>query len=194
MTVAALVLAAGASRRLGEPKQLVSIDGVPLVRRIVERAMAACDAVCVVLGARPERVAGALVGLDVALTFCPLWFEGMGASLRTGVAWARAAGHDAVMVLTCDQPRLTVEHARSLVDHHHSHARATVASRYADTLGVPAVFGSAQFDALLALEGDRGARALLRSGGNVIAVDWADGAFDIDTPADIARLFGHSAG
>lgn len=188
MSVAALVLAAGASRRFGQPKQLVSVDGMPLVRCIAERARAACPDVCVVLGSCSDRVALALSGLDVALVYATDWFAGMGASLRAGVAWAEAASHDSVIILTCDQPRLTSAHVAALVSAHEAHAGALVASRYADTLGVPAVFGRAHFPALLALGGDRGARALLRSHPDVVAIDWPDGALDIDTPADLARV------
>lgn len=188
MTVAALVLAAGASRRLGRPKQLLAIDCVPLVRRIAERARAACDAACVVVGADGGRVSAALAGLDVSIVYAPDWAEGMAASLRRGVEWAVGAGHDAVATFTCDQPRLSVEHATVLVATYRaaSGPSAVVASRYADTLGVPAVFGRARYPDLLAQHGDHGARALLRDDRDVIAVDWPDGAFDIDTPADAA--------
>jgi molybdenum cofactor cytidylyltransferase len=185
MTIAALVLAAGASRRLGQPKQLVPYEGTPLVRRIVERALPACDAACVVLGACADRVALTLAGLDIALVYAPAWHEGMGASLRTGVAWADAADHDAIVVLACDQPRLTTTHVAALVAHYRSHGGAMIASRYADTVGVPAIFGRAQFPALLGVQGDRGARTLLRGRDDVIAVDWSEGAIDIDIPADL---------
>lgn len=188
MTVAALVLAAGASRRLGQPKQLVSIEGVPLVRRIAQHALAACDAVCVVLGACADEVELALSGLPVALAHAPDWREGMAASLRRGVAWASVAGHDAVAVFTCDQPRLTTEHARLLVAYFRAGGGLAVASRYADTIGVPAVFSRARFAELLSLRGDQGARSLLRTDPDVIELDWPDGELDLDTPADLASV------
>lgn len=184
MTIGAVVLAAGASRRLGRPKQLVMIDGTPLVRRIAERAGAVCDEVCVVVGAHADRIAAALHGLDVRLAYAPDWNEGMAASLRHGVAWAANAGHDAVALFACDQPRLSHEHVLALVAAHRG-SGAVVASRYADTLGVPAIFGRARFGDLLAQRGDRGARALLRDDPNVVAIEWPDGAFDVDTPADL---------
>lgn len=187
MTVAAIVLAAGGSRRLGQPKQLLAVDGVPLVRRIAERARAACDAACVVLGARVDEIAPALDGLGVRTLVAVDWLEGMAASLRCGVEWAAVTGHDAVAIFTCDQPRLSVEHALQLVERHRATGES-VASRYAGTLGVPAVLGRAWFPDLVRLRGDRGARAVLREDPCVIAVDWPDGAFDIDTPADAAAL------
>lgn len=189
MTVAALVLAAGASRRLGQPKQLLPIGGEPLVRRIAQRALAACDVACVVVGAGADEVIAALGELAVAFTHAPDWREGMGASLRRGVAWATAAGHDAVAVLTCDQPRLTIEHVRRLVEHHRA-TGGVVASRYAGTIGVPAVFPRWRFADLLALRGDRGARSLVRSDPDALALDWPDGEFDLDTPDDLQSFPG----
>ncbi|NVB85586.1 MAG: NTP transferase domain-containing protein, partial [Kofleriaceae bacterium] len=110
------------------------------------------------------------------------------ASLRLGVAWASQAGHDGVAVFTCDQPRLSVAHARALVDAFRAGGGAAVASRYEGTLGVPAVFGRARYAELFALRGDQGARSLLRRDPAVIAIDWPDGAHDVDTPADLASL------
>jgi molybdenum cofactor cytidylyltransferase len=188
MTIAGLVLAAGASRRLGQAKQLLSIGGQPLVRRIALRARAACDATCVVVGAHADEIAWALAGLDVAIAFAPEWREGMAASLRIGVAWATNAGHDAVAVFTCDQPRLSTAHAIALVSTYRAGGGATVASRYADTVGVPAVLARSRFPELLALRGDHGARAILRRDPELVAIDWPDGAFDLDTPADLAAL------
>ena len=187
MTVAAIVLAAGASRRLGQPKQLLTVDGVPLVRRIAERARAACDAACVVLGANAGEIVPALDGLGIPILVAMDWGEGMAASLRRGVEWAALSGHDAVAIFTCDQPRLSVAHARQLVERHRATGES-VASRYAGTLGVPAVLGRARFPELVRLRGDRGARAVLREDPCVVVVDWPDGALDIDTPADAAAL------
>ena len=82
--------------------------------------------------------------------------------------------------------RLTSEHARLLVAHYRAGGGVAVASRYADTLGVPAVFGRTRFADLLSLRGDQGARSLLRGDPDVIALDWPDGALDIDTPDDLA--------
>ena len=146
MTVAALILAAGASRRLGRPKQLLVIDwcrssaGSPSAhaRHVMPRASSSVP--------KEGDVSAALAGLDVSIVYAPDWAEGMAASLRRGVDWAVGAGHDAVATFTCDQPRLSIEHATVLVATYRASSgpRTIVASRYADTLGVPAVFGRAR--------------------------------------------------
>lgn len=178
MTIAGIVLAAGASRRLGEPKQLLDCHGEPLVRVIARHVRAATDSTCVVVGA--VDLTAALAGLAVDMVPCPRWSEGMAASLRAGVEWAR--GHEAVVVAACDQPDLDAAHVRALIDTYRRTGHI-VASRYADITGVPALFPATMFDALTALEGDRGARALL---GDAHAIDWPDGARDLDTPSAVA--------
>jgi molybdenum cofactor cytidylyltransferase len=178
MTIAGIVLAAGASRRLGEPKQLLDCDGEPLVRVIAHRVRAATDATCVVVGA--VDLAAALAGLEVNIVPCANWSEGMAASLRAGVEWARS--HEAVVVAACDQPDLDVGHVRALIETYRR-TGGVVASRYANTSGVPALFPATMFDALTALQGDRGARALL---GNAQVIEWPAGARDLDTPRAVA--------
>ena len=170
---AAVILAAGASRRLGRPKQLVAIDREPLIHRIARIALTACERVAVVAGAVPLR--DAVVDLPIALVDNVFWAEGMASSIRAGVAWA--ARSDAVMLLTCDQRFLDIAHLRALAA-----AGGLAASRYDGVLGVPAVFPRACFPALLALTGDRGAQPLLC---DAVPVDWPDGAHDLDTVADL---------
>ena len=99
---------------------------------------------------------------------------------------------EAVLLLVCDQPRLTVEHLRELFRTHSAVDGSTViASRYAGIAGIPAVFPASQFTRLLALEGDTGARPLLRDPHFPMRVfDFADGEIDVDTPEDLAGLKG----
>jgi CTP:molybdopterin cytidylyltransferase MocA len=172
---AAVILAAGASRRLGRPKQIVEIEGEPLVHRIARIALTACDDVAVVGGAVPLR--DALLDLPVALVENVFWAEGISSSIRAGVTWASHA--DSVLLLTCDQTLLDTTHLHALL-----RAGRLAASRYAGVLGVPAVFPRAYFPALLALEGDRGAQPLLE---DAVPVDWPAGAHDLDTEADFTR-------
>lgn len=186
--IAALVLAAGSSNRLGTPKQLVPIDGRPLVRHVVEAANASsCDAVAVVVGAHARRIEEAIGGLDVVTLPNARWIEGMASSIRVGVAWAAAQAFDAVMIVVADQLRITRDHLDALVLAHRE-GEVMAASRYCGVLGVPAVFPRSSYTSLMALAGDRGARDVLRATPGVAEVAWGDGAFDLDVPADLSRI------
>lgn len=187
LKTAAVVLAAGASRRLGHPKQLVVIEGESLLRRGARLALeAGCSPVVVVVGFEADRMAPELTGLPVDAVVNPNWSSGMGSSLACGVAAALRARPemDALLLLVCDQPRLTAEHLRRLLDHHAGGSAAITASAYAGRAGVPAVFAAGLLPHLQTIEGDLGARNLiLRVGAQT--VDWPDGAADIDLPGDL---------
>lgn len=183
--VAAVVLAAGGSRRLGHPKQLLLHDGRSLVRRTVEAALAAgCAPVVVVLGAHPEAVRAALAGLDVAFSVNPRWRDGMASSIRCGVERLSAEeGVRAALLLVCDQPRLTAAVLGRLIAEFDGAAGRRVACRYADTVGVPALFERSLFGELLGLTGDRGAKALLQADPERLrVVPWPEGELDVDEP------------
>jgi molybdenum cofactor cytidylyltransferase len=184
---AAVVLAAGASRRLGQPKQLVPIEGESLVRRTARLALeAGCAPVVVVLGFEAERMAAELAGLAVEVVVNGNWSFGMGSSLACGVAAARRARPelDALLLLVCDQPRLSANHLRELFAGHASGSAAITASAYAGRAGVPAVFAPSLFSELEQIEADRGARELILRH-SALTVDWPDGAYDIDLPEDL---------
>lgn len=180
MRAGAAILAAGASRRLGSPKQLLPYRGTTLLRAVIEQVCAArCDRVAVVLGAYAGRIAPELVDLPVTPIANVLWAEGIASSIRCAVAWAMAGELDALVLVVCDQPRLTSAHLDRLIGAHAVTGRA-VASRYEGIAGVPAVFGADEYAALAALSGDTGARGVVAT---AATVDWPDGAWDIDTPA-----------
>ena len=186
---AVAILAAGESRRLGRPKQLLPFRGTTLVRAIAGEVCASgCAHSAVILGAHAAAVSGALSGLPVALVPNILWGEGMASSIRCATAWAMRVGCDALVLCVCDQPALCGDHVRQLVTSHREQRR-TVGSRYEQTVGVPAVFGSCDFPQLLALTGDTGARGLLAG---APAIDWPEGACDLDTPEMARHVLGLS--
>ncbi|WP_394539689.1 nucleotidyltransferase family protein [Lysobacter enzymogenes] len=159
MQFAAVLLAAGASRRLGRPKQLLRRDGESLLRRGARLALASGAArTVVVLGARAERLGGELDGLAVERAFNPDWQDGMATSLAAG---ARAlAGFDgAVLVLACDQPALELAHLHALRDG--AAAAGCAATEHAGALGVPALISAELWREATALHGDRGFGAAL---------------------------------
>ena len=189
--VGAVVLAAGASSRLGTPKQLLVHEGEALVRRAARAAITAgADPVLVVLGADASHVRVALDGLaGVHAVENERWSDGLASSLAAGVrALLVAAPVDAVLVTLADQPLVGATELSALLARF-GEADRIVAAEYAGTIGVPAVIGREHADALLALSGDRGAGAWLRSQGDRVArVPMPAAAMDVDTPDDAARL------
>jgi CTP:molybdopterin cytidylyltransferase MocA len=182
---AAIVLAAGASKRLGRPKQLVEIGGEPLLERAVRAALATAPCECVVVFDESADFDAALDGLDVRLVRIADAATGMAASLRAGVAALGAACAGALIVVT-DQPALDARHLQVLCTAWRAAPAFAIGSAYAGVIGVPALLPRSWFDAIATLSGDVGARELLRSRPDVIAIAAPDLARDIDTPRDIA--------
>ena len=182
--VAAIILAAGESRRLGRPKQLVLWHGETLLDRAVRVAREAdCSPVVVVLGASFDevragcRLEGALVVVNES------WREGMASSVRAGIAALEpfASNLRGALLLVCDQPAVTAEHLKALA----ADPTAICASSYAGRNGVPAFFPPSSFAALAELHGDAGARSLLQA---AQAIELPGGEVDIDTAEDLAKL------
>ncbi len=188
-TLHALVLAAGASTRFGSPKQLVRLQGRPLLHRAVANAAEiAGQAVLVVLGAHAADLAPLLRHSTASVIVNRDWSEGIASSIRTGIAHLPPSC-DGVLILLADQAAVTVEDLRRLAGVWRREPRCIVAARYDATLGVPAIFPRSEFGQLAALRGDRGARNLLRRAADrVVAIELANAGIDIDTPEDLLRL------
>ena len=187
-----VILAAGASRRMGSPKQLIEIDGRPLLVRAIEAALAApVWPVVVVLGANAVAIRPVIGHLPVLVIENPAWSEGMASSIREGVATLRQFSRtlDAAVLALCDQPGFSAATVESLLAAHRATARGIVAARYAGRLGAPALFAREHFAALTALTGEEGARDLLNADpARVAAVELPELARDLDTPADLEGL------
>lgn len=182
--IAAVVLAAGASRRLGQPKQLVELAGEALLRRVVRLALeAGFGPVVVVLPGNPAPYLASLEGLAVQVCPNPQAAEGMGASIRAGVA-ALPVTTEGVLLLTVDQVAVDAALLRRLAEAFEGGGRA-VACAYDGRLGIPAIFPWSAFPGLLTCKGDQGARALLAG---AVAVPFPRGGEDLDTPEDLARF------
>lgn len=188
----AVILAAGASTRMGTPKQLLEFEGRPLLVRAVEAALASpAWPVVVVLGAHAEKIRPALARLPVLTTENPAWTEGMASSIRAGVTTLQQFSRhlDAALIALCDQPAFSADTIAQLVAAQRSTGRSIVAARYAGRQGAPAVFLREHFDALAHLTGEEGARTLLNGDpARVAAVDLPALGVDLDTPADFAAL------
>ncbi len=181
MKCAALILAAGASSRLGIPKQIVRMDGETLLDRAVRIAQEAdCNPIVVVLGAHEEQIRTECRLPGVKIVSNANWPEGMGASLARGIAELKDA--PGVVVMTCDMPAVSADHLRLL-----GSSGSLACSYYGGRNGVPAFFPSTSFPELMRLGGDAGAKALLH---NAQRVPLLGGEWDIDTPEDLALDFG----
>ncbi len=187
-----VILAAGASTRMGQPKQLLSYRGKTLVRHAAETALSVQGApVVIVLGAELEKIAPALTGLPVIIAENADWRDGMGGSVRTGLGALLAAHPETVaaIFLVCDQPFLSAKTLAVLIAKHRETNRAIVASAYGGALGVPALFHRSLFPELLALQREKGAKHIIQiHREEAVGVSFEDGAFDLDTPSDCGRL------
>lgn len=193
-----ILLAAGASTRLGQPKQLLRYQGQTLLRRAAETAVAAAGGapVVVVAGALHEELLPELAGLPVRVVRCAEWAAGMGASLKTGLRALEQAGPtpEAVVVMLCDQPLLTPAVLRQLSETHRTTGQPIVAAEYGGVRGVPVLFGAGVLPLLRGLPDAAGAAQLLRRHpGRVATVPFPEGAFDVDTPEQYAALLRREA-
>jgi len=191
--LAGIVLAAGASQRLGQPKQLCEWRGKSFVGNAVAACVEVCDGgVTVVTGATASEVEAGLTNHPVTVVRNPEWESGMAGSLRCGVTTlGQVAG---ALIMVCDQPLVSGADLARLAEQWRNRPGRMAASRYGQTLGVPAIFPAAMFPALLDLQGDEGARKLLRGDPDIGIVDIPSAATDIDTPADWAALQQLAAG
>jgi len=189
--VGVVVLAAGASRRLPGPKQMLRHHGVTLVRRAAQTALAVgCGPVVAVLPAGAAQLRFELVDLDVRIVENPHAAKGLSTSVRAGLeALESGADPEAVLFTTCDQPHLTADVLRQLVATWIASRPRAVACEYAGTVGVPALFSRSLFEELRALEGDHGAKHVLqRHASESVRIPFEPGSLDVDTPEDAGRL------
>lgn len=183
--LAAIVPAAGASHRFGEPKQLLRMGNQTLVRRCVQSLASSCDPIVVVVGAVVDEVVAELpVGCIPQLN--PDWPAGLGLSLACGVD-ALPAGCDAVLIALPDQPLVTAANYTALARRWRASPQRIVCARYSKTLGAPAIFPRRLFRSLRKLNGDTGARAIIANDGHVTGIPMPEAAVDIDTAADARR-------
>ena len=190
--IGAIILAAGPSTRMGTPKQLLEFGGKTLLRRAALVALgASCRPVIVVTGANAAASRESLRELDVREIENQQWQSGMSSSVRTGIeelTTVNPAAKAAVMIL-CDQPLVTLQIILHLITAHRETNCSIVASRYANSYGVPALFGRTHFGELRKLKGDQGAKAIItRHLHQAHLLPFPDGDIDIDTPDDFARL------
>lgn len=188
-SVAGILLAAGESKRLGQPKALMNWKGKSFVRQIAETALAAkLDPVIVVTGSDAQSVESELLGLPVTFVRNDGWKSGQSSSVKAGLA-ALPSNLGAALFLVVDQPQLPVSLIEQLISEHASSLAPIIAPMVDDHRTNPVLFDRSTFPDFLALEGDVGGRAIF-SRHKVRWVPWLDSslAIDVDTPEDYSRL------
>jgi molybdenum cofactor cytidylyltransferase len=184
-----IVLAAGASVRMGTPKQLLKIAGVSLIRRAAQNAIdSKCRPVVIVLGANADLIRDELEGLEIQIAVNHDWEIGMSTSIRCGVKTLLtiAPETDGAILMLGDQPNVTGAALEKLTGIFAQNNSAIIAARYLNQLGTPVLFPRAYFGELLKLNGKGGAKNLLKKyGERALAIDLPEAALDLDTPEDL---------
>ena len=184
-----IVPAAGGSRRLGQPKQLLINAGESLIRRMVRLAAGLRPRqLVVVTGASHEEVSAEIDDLPARVVHHPGWESGMGSSMAAG-AGALDSDLDGIMILLCDQWRIGEEELKRLQMQWRKDPARIAAARWNDTFGPPVIFPANLLSEIRALDGDRGAHAIIkRQGARTRFVEIHNAEFDLDTPDDFCVL------
>lgn len=187
-----IILAAGASTRLGQPKQLLTYQGKSLIRQITEVAVCSqCRPVVVVLGAYAATIEPHLTNLDIQIVYNQQWSTGMASSIRCGLNAIQAIAPEieAVILMLSDQPFVSLNLLNQLITGYQTTNQLIVASEYAGIFGVPALFHKTLFSELTLLQGDIGARKTIRQHhSQCLSVPFSQGFIDIDTLKDYEQL------
>ena len=187
-----VILAAGASTRMGTPKQLLRYQERGLLRHTIEVAIASvCRPIIVVLGAYAQLIKSDISQFPIQIVENLQWNEGISSSIRVGIQKLKTSYPDveAVIVTLCDQPFISTEIINQLALAYHSTNQPIIACEYAETLGVPALFSDRLFSELMTLIGGEGAKQIIKKHSQeVFSISFPKGATDIDTPKEYADL------
>jgi len=189
-----IILAAGCSSRLGEPKQNLVYEDKTLLQRAIDAANGSgCDPIIVVLGANADAIVPVISGQDdILIVINPEWEEGIASSIRTGLAEIEKDDRVSnVIIMLCDQPFVDAALLQKLIRAKQSD-KNIVACSYAGTIGVPALFDRILFVKLLKLQGQDGAKKILKDHPDDMAtIEFDKGNIDIDTKDDYDQLLSH---
>lgn len=187
-----IILAAGNSSRLGEPKQLLSWQNNSLIRNVVEQSQKIPQAIAmVVTGASADLIENELVSQQVFTRHNAAWLTGMASSIKTGVSELLLLypSLNAVLITVCDQPFLKSSIIHSLIEEYNSTGKNIIASAYNNTLGTPVLFSKKYFTDLQKLQGQEGAKKIIMSHPeDSSSIHFPSGEIDIDTKEDYNKL------
>lgn len=188
-----IILAAGSSARFGSTKQLLHFNNKTLLQHVIDEAVnAGAASIVIVTGANANEITkNTNHDEQVEIIYNENWQQGMASGIVAGVNKLITLNNDIenIIIAVCDQPFVSSTLFRQLYQTQNESAQHIVACAYAGTIGTPALFTQKYFKALLSLTGDEGAKKILKANaGDVVTVDFPQGAIDIDTQKDYKDL------
>jgi len=185
------VLAAGNSSRMGKPKQLLVVNEKTLLNHTLSQCLESeAERVIVVLGSNFQLISDTITSKHVCILNNPRWQQGMGSSISCAVRYLKSncSEIDAVLFALSDQPLVSVNNYNKLINRYIKNSNKIISSRYNEHLGVPAIFDRKYFDDLEKLDGQLGAKDLIKKNlKNVDIVEMGECLMDLDTPEDYYR-------
>ena len=186
MNTAIIILAAGASSRMGAPKQLLLVDGKTLIKRICDTAMdTPCHPIVAVLGANRNLIRQETERMPITVIDNPQWENGISSSIKMGLAGAYMTEKaiEAAIFLTVDMPYVSAELINKMIEKAKSDEKTEiVACKYDSQMGIPVLFKRTLFTDLLELTGDEGAKKVVMKNKDKTAfIDFPEGKLDLDT-------------
>lgn len=188
-----ILLAAGNSSRMGTAKQLLSYQGKTFLDRTIDTALEVFnqDQIILVLGADHNEIASKIENKNIQISINDDWQSGMASSIKAGLETLKKHIPDLehCFISVCDQPFLTSEIFAEMFQLKENSNKNIIAARYSDTIGVPALFSKKNFEALMELSGEQGAKKIIqRNMEDVETFEFENGAIDIDTKVDYENL------
>jgi molybdenum cofactor cytidylyltransferase len=184
--VGIILLAAGSSSRMGEPKQLLEINRQPLLRLMAKQAVdSKANETIVVVGHRADEIKKTIQDLSLKILFNEHSENGMGSSVKCGISFLKENDFAAALIITCDQPFLTSSHLNKMMEAYRHGKNLLAASKYSDSVGIPALFDQKLFDQLLSIDDSQGAKKVINENiSGALILDFPQGEIDLDTVED----------
>ncbi len=187
-----IILAAGSSSRFGSIKQLLHFNNKTLLQHVIDEAVdSGAEPVIVITGSNADEISKDIEHGNIEIIYNEKWKQGMASGIVAGIKKAITLNNDIakIIIAVCDQPFVSSSIFKQLYEQQEKTVKHIVASSYADTIGTPALFTQKYFDALMSLQGEEGAKKILKANAEDVAtIDFPQGAIDIDTQKDYDNL------
>lgn len=195
-SIVGVLLAAGSSSRMGQAKQLLDINGEPLIKHTLKKMLTAASdfPVISVLGAKAASIKPFIQELSTDIVINENWERGMGTSLVAALQHIENYYLDttAILLSVCDQPYLTTVLLQQMIEKHLAEPQQIITACYANSFGVPAILPKRFFPALATLQADKGAKKIMHQHPEaLILIDFPKGHIDFDTLEDYQKWRNH---